>query len=267
MSWQSGLIAALDIALVCYVFLHLLRLVRGTRTGAVLVGLLVVFAGWWISGELGLTAMHTLLDNVIESLVIIIVVVFQADIRRALARMGGSPRRWGRTYQTPQIIPEVVAAAARLADKHTGALIVIERGAELGHRIEGAALLDATVSRGLLLSIFNPSSPLHDGAVVIREGRVAAAGYFMPISSGTHLPDELGTRHRAAIGLTEDVDAVVLVVSEESGEISLALDGTLRRNISTSDLSEELQRLLGNEQLSSWRKISSWWNGGRRRDR
>jgi diadenylate cyclase len=211
--------------------------------------------------------MHTLLDRVIDSLVIIIVVVFQADIRRALARMGGSPRRWGRTYQTPQIIPEVVGAAARLADKRCGALIVIERGAELGHRIEGAALLDAAVSRGLLLSIFNPSSPLHDGAVVISEGRVAAAGYFMPISAETQLPDELGTRHRAAIGLTEDVDAVVLVVSEERGEISLALDGKLHRHISTSDLTEELQRLLGSEDTNVWSKITRWWNGGRRHDR
>jgi diadenylate cyclase len=264
LTWQSGLITALDIALVFYVLLRLLRLVRGTRTGAVLVGLLVVFVGWWASGQLGLSAMHTLLDRVVDSLVIIIVVVFQADIRRALARMGGSARRWGRTYQSTQIIPEIVAAVARLADKSCGALIVIERGGELGHRIEGAAQLDATVSRGLLLSIFHPDSPLHDGAVVIREGRVAAAGYFMPISSETQLPDELGTRHRAAISLTEDVDAVVLVVSEERGEISMALDGQLRRAVSTSDLTDELQRLLGSEDENRWRKMTSWWRGGDR---
>lgn len=263
MTWQTGLTTALDVAVVFYVFLRLLRLVRGTRTGAVLVGLLVIFAGWWASGELGLTAMRTLLDRVIESLVIIIVVVFQADIRRALARVGGSPRRWGRTYQTPQIIPEIVSAVARLADKRCGALIVIERGADLGHRIEGAAQLDATVSRGLLLSIFNPASPLHDGAVVIREGRVAAAGYFMPLSADTQLPDEFGTRHRAAIGLTEDVDAVVLVVSEERGEISLARDGKLQRGISTSDLSDELHVLLGSEELGRWAQLRSWWAGGK----
>ena len=262
MNWQSGLITALDIALLFYVLLRLFRLVRGTRAGAVIVGLVVVFAGWWISGQLGLTAMHTLLDRVVESLVIIIVVVFQSDIRRALARMGATARRWGKTYQSPQIIPEIVAAVARLADKRCGALIVIERTGELGHRIEGAALLDATVSRGLLLSIFHPDSPLHDGAVVVREGRVAAAGFFMPISAETQLPDELGTRHRAAIGLTEDVDAVVLVVSEERGEISMALHGELRRDVSTSDLTDELQRLLGSEERNQWRKMTSWWRGG-----
>ena len=138
---------------------------------------------------------------------------------------------------------------------------MIERTGELGHRIEGAALLDATVSRGLLLSIFHPDSPLHDGAVVVREGRVAAAG-FMPISAETHSPDETGTRHRAAIGLTEDVDAVVLVVSEERGEISMALHGELRRDVSTSDLTDELQRLLGSEERNQWRKMTSWWRGG-----
>jgi diadenylate cyclase len=113
----------------------------------------------------------------------------------------------------------------------------------------------------LLLSIFNPASPLHDGAVVIREGRVAAAGYFMPLSADTQLPDEFGTRHRAAIGLTEDVDAVVLVVSEERGEISLARDGKLQRGISTSDLSDQLYVLLGSEELGRWEQLRSWWAG------
>jgi diadenylate cyclase len=264
-SWQSGLITALDIAVVFYIFLHLLRLVRGTRTGAVLIGLFFVFSGWWVSGELGLNALHTVLDRVIESLVIIIVVVFQADIRRALARVGGAPRRWGRTYQSPRIVPEIVAAVTRLADKSCGALIVIERGAELGHRIEGAAELDAAVSRGLLLSIFHPESPLHDGAVVIREGRVAAAGYFMPLSAETQLPDDLGTRHRAAIGLTEDVDAVVLVVSEERGEISVAIDGKLERNVSSTDLATQLHGLLGSEEVGRWDQIRSWWSEGTKR--
>ena len=252
--WKKTGLAILDIALVYYIFFRLLRLVRGTRAGAVLVGILVVLAGWLAARQLGLVAMGNLLDRFIDSLVIILVVVFQADIRRALARVGGSPRRWGRDGASAGIIPEVVAAAGRLAEQKTGALIVLERGAELTDRLEGAAPVDALVSRSMLISLFQDSSPLHDGAVVLRGDRILVAGYYMPLAMDTQLPSDMGTRHRAAIGLTEDVDAIVLVISEERGEISLAIGGQMLRGLDSEALEALLRAELGVEV-----ERRAWW--------
>jgi diadenylate cyclase len=252
MTWDQWLLAAVDVVAVYYIVLRLLRVVRGTRTGAVMIGLCLVFVVWVGAGQAGLTALDSLLGKFFDSLVIIIVVVFQADIRRALARVGGGAKRWGRAHQSDDIVPEIAAAAGRLAEQKVGAMIVVERGADLSDRLEGAARLDAAVTRGLLISLFNPDSPMHDGAVVIREGRVAVAGYYMPLAMDSSLPDDLGTRHRAAVGLTEDVDAAVVVVSEERGEISVALDGLIERGLSQRELADRLRTLLGREELSGW---------------
>lgn len=255
-AWLETGLAILDIALVYYLILRLLRLVRGTRAGAVLLGLLVVLVAWILASQLGLGAMGSLLDRFIDSLVIIMVVVFQADIRRALARVGGAPRRWGRDGANAENIPELVAATIRLAEQKTGALIVIERGAELSDRLEGAAPVDALLSRSMLVSLFQPSSPLHDGAVVIRENRILVAGYYMPLAMDTQLPGDMGTRHRAAIGLTEDVDAVVIVVSEERGEISLTIAGQMLRGLDSESLEALLKAELGVQvaQRPWWRR-------------
>ena len=249
-AWYELLRPIADVGLVYITFLYLLRLVRGTKTGAVMIGILVVLAAWLATRQLGLFATATLLGAFIDSVVIIIVVVFQADIRRALAGVGRSPGAWGRGLDREGTIPELVAAASRLAAQKVGALIVVERSAELDDRLEGAAVIDALLSRQLLQSIFQHESPLHDGAVVIRDERVLVAGYFMPLALEGRIAEGLGTRHRAALGLTADVDSVVIVVSEERGEISLALGGELERNLGADELASRLRELLGTKEQS-----------------
>jgi diadenylate cyclase len=206
-------------------------LIRGTRAVQVLVGLLALIAVRLLSDLLGLMTVSWILDNFVASAVLIIIVLFQADIRRALARVGRGvfPRMAER--QESRVLEEVVRAAQTLAQRRVGALIVLERETGLEDLIQIGTPLDAAVTKDLLVSIFLPYSPLHDGAVVIQSGRVAFAGCILPLTLRADVPEGLGTRHRAALGITEETDAVVIVVSEETANISVVIGGEMARDL------------------------------------
>jgi uncharacterized protein (TIGR00159 family) len=236
-----------DIALVAFVLYYVLLLIKGTRAMQMGIGLALVFVLYQVAKRLGLITLYTMLDTLLTSLVLIIVVIFQHDIRRALMRFGRRPLLApARSALETQVIEEVVKAASSLAQKRIGGLIVFERDALLDEFIEPGTILDAGVSKELLYSIFLPSyeNPLHDGAVIIRDGRVQQAGAFLPLSASTKLDKALGTRHRAAIGLSEDTDAAVVVISEERGAVSLCFNGNVVRDLDAVSLRTALLGLL-----------------------
>ncbi|MBN1653581.1 MAG: diadenylate cyclase CdaA [Deltaproteobacteria bacterium] len=235
-----------DIVLVAAVLYYLLLILKGTRAMQTGIGLGLVFIVYQASKRLGLVTLYAMLDTFITSLVVLIIVIFQNDIRRALMRFGRQPIfTSARAALESQVIEEVVRAAAALAKKHIGALIVFERDAILDEFIESGTTIDAAVSKELLYSIFIPSleNPVHDGAVIIRDGRVWQAGAFLPLSRTNKIDPMFGTRHRAAVGLTEETDAVVVVVSEERGEVSFCFNGNIVRNLESASLRKVLVRL------------------------
>jgi diadenylate cyclase len=193
-----------------------------------------------------LETVNWVIRNLATYVVFAIIVLFQSDIRRAMAHFGRAPifRYFERVQSTDETIEELVVTATNLASRRIGAIVVVERQIGLRNYIEGGIPLDAMVTYDLLASIFQPSSPLHDGAAIIQGDRVAAAACFLPLSVNPRLSRELGTRHRAALGLTEENDAVAIVVSEESGGISLVLGGDIQRGISADALRTELRSLI-----------------------
>lgn len=221
----------LDVAVVGLVLYWLLMLIRGTRAVQILVGLLALIAMRLLSDVLGLMTVSWILDNFLASAVLIIIVLFQADIRRALARVGRGVFPRMAEKQESQVLEEVVRAAQALAQRRVGALVVLERETGLEDLIQIGTPLDAAVTKDLLVSIFLPYSPLHDGAVVLQSGRVAYAGCILPLTLRADLPEGLGTRHRAALGITEETDAVVIVVSEETASISVVFGGEMVRDL------------------------------------
>jgi diadenylate cyclase len=238
---------ALDIGIVSVLIYELLLLIRGTRamqmalSGGFLIGL------FFLSQWLDLETVNWVIRNMATYVVFAIIVLFQADIRRALAHFG---RARLFTYFDPpssddETLEELIVATTTLAARRIGAIIVIERQIGLRNYIEGGIPLDATVTYDLLASIFHTASPLHDGAAIVQGDRIAAAACFLPLSVNPRVSRELGTRHRAAIGITEENDAVAIVVSEETGSISLAIGGTLERALSPEALRARLQSLLG----------------------
>ena len=237
----------LDIGVVAVLIYELLLLIRGTRamqmalSGAFLIGL------FFLSEWLDLETVNWLIRNLATYVVFAIIVLFQADIRRALAHFGRAQffKYFERASSDDETLEELVVAASTLAARHIGAIIVVERQIGLRNYIEGGIPLDALVTYDLLASIFNTGSPLHDGAVIVQNDRVAAAACFLPLSVNPRVSRELGTRHRAALGITEENDAVAIVVSEESGAISLAIGGGLERGLSVDALQRRLQSLLG----------------------
>jgi uncharacterized protein (TIGR00159 family) len=236
-----------DITLVAFVLYYVLLLIKGTRAMQMGIGLAFVFVLYQVAKRLGLVTLYAMLDTLLTSLVLIIVVIFQHDIRRALMRFGRRPLLApARSAMEVQVIEEVVKAASSLAQKRIGGLIVFERDALLDEFIEPGTILDAGVSKELLYSIFLPSyeNPLHDGAVIIRDGRVQQAGAFLPLSASTKLDKAMGTRHRAAIGLSEDTDAAVVVISEERGAMSLCFNGNVVRDLDAVSLRTALLGLL-----------------------
>lgn len=249
--FQSGLwelfVDALDIVVVATVVYRVLLLVRGTRAVQMGMGLLLVFAAYEIARRIGLLTLYSLLDGLLASMVLIVVVIFQHDIRRALMRFGG--RSWwvpGSSAKATSAIEEVIKAATMLAQKRIGGLIVFERDAMLEEFIQRGTLLDAVATKELLYGLFIPSfeNPLHDGAVVIRDGRVWQAGAFLPLTQNPDIDRTLGSRHRAALGVSEETDAVVVVVSEERGAISLVFNGNMVRDVDASSLRDALPGLL-----------------------
>jgi len=223
-----------DIALVYYLIYRLLLTIRGTRAAQMIVGIVVIGAAFFLAVRLELTTVSWLLDNFISYFIILIIVVFQADIRRALGRLGQGVLPFGRKQEATHTVDEVVAAASQLARARMGAIIVFERDAALEEFVDDASRIDAVLSRQLLVSLFVPAkdNELHDGAVVINKNhRVDLARALLPLSRANDLGPEFGTRHRAALGITEDTDAVCVVVSEERGEISLCFKGSIARDL------------------------------------
>jgi len=241
--WQIALAVA-DVLIVSYVIYRVLLLIKGTTAVPMLVGLGMITVAFFASKWLGLTTFHWLVSQFLSySFIFGIIVLFQADIRRGLARLG---QGWSLGYDRAEEasrIEELVQASVKLARLKRGALIVLERNAELDEVIAGGVRLDAEITEELLVSLFMPGTPLHDGAVVISKGRIASAKCVLPLSANPILGHDLGTRHRSAIGLTEDVDAAVIVVSEERGRISLAVGGKIHRDMDPDVLRKFLLRL------------------------
>ena len=236
-----------DILLVTAGIYWLLLLIRGTRAVQILVGLTVLFAANLASQIFQLVTLRSILENFLGSAVVIIVIIFQYDIRRALARVGRGVFTAVTAHEESQIVEEVVRSAQILAKRRLGALIVLERESSLVDQIEAGMPVDAAVSKELLTSLFLPQSPLHDGAVVIQGGRIAYAGCILPLTLRADLPEGLGTRHRAGLGLTEETDAVVVVVSEETASISVVMGGEIVSGLDTPRLRVVLRDILSGD--------------------
>jgi len=242
---QFGWTDAIEVLIVAYVLYRLLLLIRQTRAVRMAVGLVLLAVVWWFARLVGLNMIDWLLSNVFTYIVFAIIVLFQNEIRRVLTTLGRTPffSSLGRGTSS-DLIDEVVTASTSLASKRHGAILVFEREMGLRNYIEGGIGLDSAMSWDLLMAIFNPEAPLHDGAVIVQRGRIAAASCFLPLTLNPRLSRELGSRHRAAIGVTEETDAVAVVVSEESGTISLVLDGRITRKLDAASLAAKLRELL-----------------------
>ena len=243
----------LDIFISFVIIYQLLSLIKGTRAVQVLTGLLLVGLIYILSVTLGLSTVNEILSRFFNYLFIIIIIIFQDDIRKMFARMGKTPFFGMRASEKndEELVEQLVRSAVALSRKRIGALIVLERAMGLSDSIEIGVRLDSSVNSELMLSIFSTESPIHDGAVVIRDGRVVAAGCFLPLTRNANVDKALGTRHRAAIGLTENTDSVVIVVSEEQREISIAKDGELIRELDSPALRKHLNDILGVREVVS----------------
>jgi diadenylate cyclase len=244
---QFRWIDALDVLIVTFAIYQIILTFRGTRAFQMLLGLALLYLASRVSLRIGLLTVNWALSNLLAVWFLLIIILFQPELRRALASVGqrGSLLRAFSRYQEAHMIDEVVRAAISLAAKKIGAIIVVERDSHLSESIDSGTVVDALVSRRLLESIFYPYSPLHDGAVIISRDRIVAAACFLPLSINPKLPGDLGTRHRAAVGVTEETDAIAVVVSEETGTISLVADGELQENQDAAALRQRLSDLLG----------------------
>jgi diadenylate cyclase len=236
----------LDIAIVSVLIYEVLKLIRGTRAAQMALGAALLAGLLFISQVADLQTVNWLIRNMVGYIVFAAIVLFQSDIRRALAHLGRAPffRLLERSDTADEAVEEIVVAASMLANQQVGAIIAIEREIGLRNYIEGGIPLDAKVTYDLIVAIFQPTSPLHDGAIIVQEERIAAAACFLPLTVNPRLSRELGSRHRAAIGLTEENDAIAVVVSEETGTISLVIEGRIERELTQDDLRVRLRRLV-----------------------
>ena len=231
----------LDIFIVAYLIYKLLMLTKETRASAVLKGLVMLIAASWISDLLGLTALSWVLQNVVANGAVVLVILFQPELRKALEQIGrGAIRERATGSESAQIVSEITHCMLNLSRRRVGALIVIEQRIGLKDVVETGTTLNSEISSALLENIFEPNTPLHDGAVVIRGNRIMAAACILTLSEGKGISRELGTRHRAAIGITETTDAISLIVSEETGTISVAREGHLTRHLDRAGLEQVL---------------------------
>ena len=236
----------LDILIVTILIYEFFKLIRGTRAVQMAVGSMLIVTLFYVSRLAPLQTVNWMIRNMLVYVAFAAIVIFQSDIRRALAHFGQAPffRYFARQQESDETIEEVIVAATMLAAQKKGAIIAIEREIGLRNYIESGIPLDAEMTYDLLVTIFQTGSPLHDGAVILQEDRVAAAACFLPLTVNPRISRELGTRHRAAIGLTEESDAVAVVVSEERGQIALAHDGGLERDLTADQLRERLHTLI-----------------------
>jgi len=234
----------LDIILVAFILYRTFLLIKGTKAVQMLVGLGVLLLALVFSRWAELYTINWLIQSFMAQVVIVILVLFQPELRRALAQMGENPLFYSLSpVESSKFLDEIVKSSVSLANRRVGALIVLERETDLKNIVEMGTELDARVTRELLLSIFHPTSPLHDGAVIVQRGRISAAGCFLPLTVSPQVNKALGTRHRAAIGLSEETDAAVIVVSEETGTISVVLGGNLTRDLDAVSLRRMLTRI------------------------
>ncbi len=235
--WQD----ILDILIVSVIIYRVLLIIRGTRAAQMLIGLGVLFLALLSSKYLGLYTIDWIIQSLWAQIVLALIILFQPEIRKTLAQMGETRfLPFFASVEELRSLEEIVKASVALANRKIGALIVIEKETSLDDFTEMGTQLDAKVSRELLLSIFHPSSPIHDGAVIIRGNRVVAAGCFLPLTLTADISRSMGTRHRAGLGLTEETDAVVIIVSEETGRISTAVDNRLEKNVDMGALRDFL---------------------------
>jgi diadenylate cyclase len=242
MNWT----AVADIAIAAFVIYQALVFIQGRRAMNMVVGITLVLVFFYFSRWTRLDAVSWLLSSIIPYFVFLIIIVFQSEIRRALAHFGQTafPGGLGRINRT-EATEEIILSVEKLASNRTGALIVLERNIGLRSYIESGVALDAVLSYDLLVTIFNHDLPLHDGAVIIQNNRIAAAACFLPLTVKPRLSKDLGTRHRAAIGITEETDAVAIVVSEETGSVSFAHDGKIERGLTVDALRLKVREAFG----------------------
>ena len=239
-----SIISILDIVLVAILIYQFLSLVRGTRAAPMLVGVATLGLAFYFARLGELRTLNWLLSTLLPYVVFALIVVFQSEIRHALANLGSRISLMRSSSSVADVYNDIVLAANLFSQNQTGALIVIEREIGLRTYIESGVSLDARLSYDLLATVFRPSAPLHDGAVIVQRDRIAAAACFLPLSMNPVLSTQLGTRHRAAIGITEETDAVAVIISEETGTISMAVAGSIERELTVERLRERLSALL-----------------------
>jgi diadenylate cyclase len=239
-----SVISVIDILLVAVIIYEFLALIKGTRASLMVVGVAGLGLAFYLSRLGNLAALNWLISTLLPYTVFALIVVFAAEIRQALARLGRGLTLSRASGGEADAYDDIVLAANLFCQNQTGALIVIEREIGLRTYIESGVPLDARLSYDLLATIFRPSAPLHDGAVIVQNDRIAAAACFLPLSMNPVLSTQLGTRHRAGIGVTEETDAIAVIVSEETGSISLAVSGKIERDLSVDQLRDRLGELL-----------------------
>ena len=239
MEYVPNLKVVIEILVLWFVFYMTILYIKGTRTVQVLKGIFILAAIFLITQRLGLETINWILTKLIPISIIAFLIIFQPELRRGLARLG----QFGIFPAKEQVIDEIAKSAVALSKKKIGALVAIEREVGLRAYIESGVPLDAKVSSELINTIFMPNTPLHDGGIVIEEDRIVAAGCLFPLSQESHVTRTFGTRHRAALGLTEETDAIVVVVSEETGTISIAVGGKLTRDLDREGLVKSLRNL------------------------
>jgi len=250
------LLDIVDILIVSFIIYRIMLLIRGTRAVQMLVGIAFIIIIYFLAGKFELQTLHWLLKTFLGSILVVIVILFQTDIRRALTQIGKSPFHKADNI-VEKDIEEIVRAATYMAKRRIGALMVLERDTGLRDLVATGHRLDARLRHELLVAIFLPASPMHDGGVIIHKGRIHSSGCLLPLSQSTRLDKRYGTRHRAALGLSEETDAIVIVVSEETQEISLVQHGTITPFHDEIALSTALKELLApRKKIAGWK---SWF--------
>jgi diadenylate cyclase len=250
------LLDIIDISLVSYIIYRIILIIRGTRAAQMLAGISFIIIIYYLSGKFDLQTLHWLFKTFLGSMLLVIVILFQSDIRRALTQMGKTPFLRADDVGERDL-EEIVRAAAYMARRRIGALMVIERGTGLRDYIDTGHRLDARLRHELLVAIFLPMSPMHDGGVIIHKGRIHSSGCLLPLSQNPAIDKRYGTRHRAALGLSEESDAVVIVVSEETQEISLVQQGRITTCHDENTLKAALKAILVPQKKSP----SAGWAG------
>jgi diadenylate cyclase len=254
--WQD----AFDILIVSYIIYRLILIIRGTRAVQMLTGIAILIIVYFGARELEFLTLYWLLGTFLSSIFLIIIIVFQRDIRRALTQVG-QQTPFARTLEESELaLDEIIDASYHLSSRKIGALIVIERETGLKDYIESGHPVDAKVSKEILISFFLPQSPLHDGGVVIKRGRIMSAGCMLPLSKNPYIQKRLGTRHRAAIGLSEETDAVVIVVSEESQQVSLVQHGAIASDLDRTSLRNRLEAIFVPKENQTQMLWKNWLN-------